>query len=529
MQPELIERLRDDLLTAGFDANGIRLALGTDADAARQRGVLAPARRSLAARGSDSLSQLISLFLLGDPLDEAALAAALPTLGSEGAATLGLIVREAGAARAALSLNAVEVADPREAEPIHWWIISDLDDHLRGRPARPDHVMGVGGATRSLIAQLPTGEAGAALDLGTGCGIVAMHLALRGQVVATDISERALALAEANARLNRVTGVSFRQGDLFAPVTGERFDLIVSNPPFVVTPRATTDPNAPRYVYRDGELVGDAIAERVTTEGPTHLADEGTLLLLANWECPWGVDGLDRVREWIAAAARPLCSEATLAAWVIERDRVSATAYAETWARDGGARPGNADFEGLIEAWLDDFAARRVVALGLGSIRIRRLAGSGGHAEGVAAGTEAPDAFVHCERAGGAFSEAAGRYLESTFSTAIRVASMSDSDVLARHWWRAENLIEVREHVPGEESPRAITLQSEAGIARRVTADPLLAAAVGACDGDLTLRQIADALATLLDVDEGAAREALVAGARELARIGMLTLEPAPR
>ncbi|MBU3995357.1 MAG: SAM-dependent methyltransferase, partial [Actinobacteria bacterium] len=83
--------------------------------------------------------------------------------------------------------------------------------------------------------------------------------------------------------------------------------------------------------------------------------------------------------------------------------------------------------------------------------------------------------------------------------------------------------------VPGEEAPYAIALEASAGISRRVTADPLLAAAVGACDGELSLGQIADALATLLEVDAGAAAEALVAGVRELVWMGMLGLGTAPR
>ncbi|MFT4231258.1 MAG: methyltransferase, partial [Leucobacter sp.] len=103
---------------------------------------------------------------------------------------------------------------------------------------------------------------------------------------------------------------------------------------------------------------------------------------------------------------------------------------------------------------------------------------------------------------------------------------MSDAEVLAARWLLDDAVREEREHRPGEEAPRAITLVTDRPVARRVTADPLLAAAVGACDGELTLGQIADALATILEVDAGAASEALVAGVRELAWLGMLV--PAP-
>ena len=517
MDPALIERLRSDLLAADYSVVSVRSLLGEEADDARLRGVFAPARRSLAARGAGRLGAgrlgtLVSALLLGSELTAAELDAAFPELGAAGCTALGLfaaVPTAPDAFRVALSLNPVELVDTESPAPVSWWILSDLDDQLRGGPAAPDHVMGVGGATRSLIAQLPPGATERALDLGTGCGIVALHLALRGPVVATDLSARAIELARANAALNGVSGIDFRVGDLFAPVAGERFSLVASNPPFVVTPRGGGEP---AYVYRDGGLVGDALVARVIREGAAFLARGGTLLCLANWECPWGVDGLERVRGWILEAASSLAAGSlgagSLGAWIMERDRVSPVRYAETWARDGGARPGDAEFERLVEAWLADFAARNIVAIGLGAIRIRRL--------------EAPQPIVHAERAAGAFDPAPGAALERAFAAGLAAAGMSDAEALAARWILDPAVVEEREHTPGEESPRAISLVTGSGIARRVTADTLLAAAVGACDGELSLGQIADALATILEVDADAASEALVAGVRELAWLGMI-------
>lgn len=513
MDPDLIDRLRDDLDAAGYRSASVSALLGASADTARQRGVFAPARRALREREDGPLARLIRLFLLGEALPAAELDAALPALGTGGALELGLVeAAESAALRAALSLSPVEIADARAPEPQHWWILSDLDDQLRRGPARADHVMGVGGATRSLIAQAPPSDAPRCLDLGTGCGVVALHLASRGRVVATDISERALVLARANARLNGVEQrIEFRRGDLFAPVAGERFDLILSNPPFVITPR---EAGATVYEYRDGGMTGDGLAERVVREAPPLLAGGGELLCLANWETPWGGSGLERVRSWIAgAASNGAAAAGPIDAWVIERDRVEPAQYAETWARDGGARPGSAAFEELMDAWLADFSARRTVAVGLGSIRLRR----GGPARRDAG-------VIHVEHAAGGYgAEAPGRRLAAAFDAGIGAELMSDADVLATRWLLDGAVREEREHRPGEEAPRVIVLTTDRPIARRVTADPLLAAALGACDGELTLGQIADALATLLEVDAGAAEEALVSSARELAWCGMLT------
>lgn len=513
MNVALLSQLRDDLARAQYSLNGLAALWGATAEGARRRGVFAPARRVLAGRDQSPLVTLGRLFLLGEAVSTEALDAALPALGSTGASELGLVASDGDARlRAALSLNPVALvseAAERAAErggSAEWWILSDLDDELRGGPARPDHVMGVGGATRTLIAQLPSVAGGSALDLGTGCGIVAMHLAELGaeRVVATDISERALTLAAANTELNGFAGsIEFRQGNLFEPVAGETFSLVVSNPPFVITPRSENE--GARYDYRDGGMTGDELAATVVRTAPSHLAPAGALVCLANWETEWGGRGLERVRGWILDAADR--SGYALDAWVIERDRVDTVQYAETWARDGGARPGQPEFDGMLAAWLDDFGSRHVVSVGLGAIHVRRAT--------FAAGPDAQLASViHVDQATGALAaQGLGPALSATFAAGIAAERASDAEVLATRWVRADDVREERIHTPGEESPSAIALVVDSPIGRRVAADTLLAAAIGACDGDLTLQQIADALATLLEVDQAAAREALVAGA----------------
>ena len=77
-----------------------------------------------------------------------------------------------------------------------------------------------------------------ALDVGTGCGVQALHATRHADaVVATDVSARALAFARLTLALNGARAVDLRQGDLLEPARGEQFDLVVSNPPFVITPR----------------------------------------------------------------------------------------------------------------------------------------------------------------------------------------------------------------------------------------------------------------------------------------------------
>lgn len=541
MDPELIERLRNDLLQSGYSSASVRAFLGATADDARLRGVLIPAQRACESSESSPLAAQIRILLLGEIVDAHTVTNGFPHLGLTGALELGLLQPCDDGLRVALSLNPVEVAGLGNAGQLDgsqgsgeaaacWWVFSDLDDQLRGGAAQANYVMGVGRATRSLLTQAPSNfgaasDATSALDLGTGCGIVAMYLAHSGvsRVVATDISARALMLARANAQLAGLHHrIEFRQGDLFEPVGGssasggsagsdpEQFDLILSNPPFVITPRNNS--SLPHYGYRSAGLTGDDLARTVVERAPAHLTPRGTLLCLANWEYRWGHSGLDRVTKWIEDSA----ATTAVAAWVIERDHVDPITYSETWARDGGSRPGTHEFDSQMRDWLHDFSERRVVSIGLGSIRLRRL-------DRDEVGVRA----LRAERASGQFAPSPGPLLDSAFDVGVEVENMSSETVLTTRWMRAHSVTEVREHRPGEDAPRTISFTIDQPIARSVHADPLLAAAVGACDGELELRSIAGALASIFELDEIAISEALVEGVRELAWLGMLA--PADR
>ena len=121
------------------------------------------------------------------------------------------------------------------------------------------------------------------LDLGTGSGIVAIALALEcraASVVAVDLSPAAISVARDNAgRL--AAAVDFRQGDWFAPVAGERFDLIVANPPYVAAgdPHLTRDglPFEPQLALTAG-ADGLACIRRIVAGAPDHLKPGGWLL-----------------------------------------------------------------------------------------------------------------------------------------------------------------------------------------------------------------------------------------------------------
>lgn len=525
----LSSRLRSDLRAARFTVSTLDALWGEQAASALFRGQRVPALRELArleliaraaGKAPEPAAALAALFMFGMPQPHDAVAAALPTLGLEGGVELGLFTSNGGLVRPLIDLRPYEFTDTRGAG--HWWIASDLGEVSSGTALRPDHVLGVGGASMTLTglmiagqtgtAEISTAAIGTVLDLGTGCGIQAMHASRHARrVIATDISERALWFAALNAEINEIDTIEFRSGSLFDPVAGELFGQIVSNPPFVITPRAE---GVPAYEYRDGGMVGDALVAEVIRGIATHLAPGGIAQLLGNWEYREEEDGLDRVRGWIDGAVD--AAGIGLDAWVIEREVQDIASYAETWIRDGGTKPGTPEFDRLYAAWLDDFEARGVTRVGFGYLLLRRPA------DGVAR-------LQRIERLHaplGTNSAGLGEHLASCLAAQDWQGGLSDDSLGRATLAVASDVTEERHYWPGDEHPTVITLRQGGGFGRTVEAGTALAALVGACDGELSIRAICAALAELLEVDEAALADELLPSIRELVSTGIL-LTPA--
>ena len=143
----------------------------------------------------------------------------------------------------------------------------------------------------------------AILDIGTGSGAVALALASerpKARVTASDISPAALAVARGNAeRLELASRVRFIEGDLFAPLSGERFDLVVSNPPYLSNAPGTThapelahEPAAALFAPDQGFAVLRALAQGVSA----HLVSGGAAAFEVSPE------QADRVAGWCREA-----------------------------------------------------------------------------------------------------------------------------------------------------------------------------------------------------------------------------------
>jgi hypothetical protein len=342
------------------------------------------------------------------------------------------------------------------------WVASDLTPGLDGAPnlVSPDFVLGVSSASTSLAQMTIRDQVGTALDLGTGCGVQSLHLAAHAQhVVATDVNPRALRLARFNAQLNEVD-IDVRDGSYFEPVVDEAFDLIVTNPPFVISP-ATGE----RLVYRDSGLPGDRVVEHIVSASPAHLNPGGIAQVLANWmilkDRPWA----ERVGEWVSG-----CD-----AFVVQREVVDLPTYVELWLKDAGLH-GAPDYHDRYDTWLSWFDDQGVEAVGFGWINLRRN------------DTEPTLRFddwpYEVEQPIGAELAAQLRRLRPVDLTGQRLTTRSD-------------VLQETIGPVGAEDPSQIVIRQQRGMRRARQVSTAEAALVGACDGDLSIDQIQSALEDL--------------------------------
>jgi hypothetical protein len=479
---EFASPLRQALVAADYTYDGVAGLLGPNAHAALSRNETTPGLRE--TRGGSPLETLTRLFLLQTAVSVQEADAALPGLVDR-MCNAGLL--EQSISEVAARLDVRPYAAPDESGDGDLWIVSDLTPGLDGSPnsVGSDHVLGISSASSSL-AQLTIREpVDRALDLGTGCGVQALHLAGHARrVVATDVNKRALWMTGLNAALNEVEGIEVRDGSFFEPVAGERFDLIATNPPFVISP-ATGE----RLVYRDSGLPGDRVVEDIVRAAPGHLNDDGWCQILANWVISRGTPWEERLGSWL---------DGTCAAFVVQRELVDPAAYVELWLKDAGLQ-GSQDYVRRYDTWLAWFEEQRIEAVGFGWINLRKSA--------------APSEFLvwpyDVEQPVAPAVRQWGAALEVSVGEGVRLVVRPDV--------REETL-----GAPGAGDPDAIVLRQQRGLRRARQVDTVEAALVGACDGDLTIGQILDAVARLLDLDPTRTRETYLPVVVELVREGFL-------
>lgn len=527
-----IDALRAALVAADYTVDAVLERLGPAGQGGLQRNVTVPALRVL-GDDEDAQARLIRLFPLqqtlpretvdsatGGPLDvDALLRAGILRLvpennphpggpagfpaGFPAAPTTGeLRDPVTGGAGGPLVRAAVDIR-PYGFEDAGgtWsgWVAADplpgLDSVVT--PTRPDYVLGVSPASTSLSGLSVPDEVDAALDLGTGCGVQSLHLVRHARrVVATDLNPRACRLARLTLALNSLDSAEVRGGNLYEPVRQDRFDLIVTNPPYVMSPPSD---ERERLVYREGPFTGDGLVERIVRQGPEHLTDGGLLEVLANWADVRGQDWRDRLAGWAEGTGCGL--------WVVEREHLDVYEYIETWLTDAGLS-GSGQWGPRYRGWLDYFEQLGITGIGMGWILLRR------------SGAASPQ--VRIEEWPYDIAQPVGPDLAADWR-ALDARAMSDDELLASCCRLAPDVVQETTGAPGAADPSHVVLRRTTGLKRAVEVGTALGGVIGACDGELPLGRLVDAVAGLLGEEPQRLRAELAPRLREALVDGFIT------
>ena len=469
-----IVELRRLLEAAGYTAEAIPRALGLDGAFTRETAEIPYYVRLLPAGAA--ISALVKLFLLDVPVARDEAEAALGPLGVQRAARLGVVEADGEEVRGLVDLV------PRE----ELLVCSDRfrDDRL---PDRPDHVYGPTPPTRALASLTVRRPVSRALDLGTGSGIQAILAAAHAErVVGADVNPRALAFTRFNALLNGVENVETREGDQLEPVAGERFDLIVSNPPHVVSPDAA-------FVFRDSGLEGDSLAEGLVRGLPGHLAAGGFAHVLLSWAHGPDERPSAPVERWLEASG---CD-----AIVLHHASYDPLAYAAGWNRPLRFDP--AAYAAALDRWCEYYRRLGIEALAEGVVVIRQRGGSGSRVRTI---SPAPEEIGH-----------AGAHVSRLF------AAFDVGDLLAQQLALVPgHRFEQTGRVDGSEPPRTV-LRLEEGLGLEVELDDALVRLLAELAEPRPLR---DAFAAVAAQAEDASPEhvaaALVTQVTRLVELGFL-------
>ncbi|MEV4331475.1 class I SAM-dependent methyltransferase [Streptomyces sp. NPDC049597] len=484
-------RLREAFLAAGFTADGLLDLLGASAYAALARSETVPALR--ATRGEGALETLVRLFLLQRPVAYGRARDALPV---DAASADGWVVRDGDEVRAT-----VDVRPYGGPEGQDWFIVSDLGCAVGGAGGAGGQgegvVLGVGGASTTLAGITVRTPVAAALDLGTGSGIQALHAAQHAtRVTATDLNPRALHFTRLTLALSGAREADLREGSLFEPVASDTFDLIVSNPPFVISPGA-------RLTYRDGGMGGDDLCRSLVQQAGDRLNEGGFAQFLANWQHVEGEDWQERLRSWVPRG----CD-----AWIVQREVQDITQYAELWLRDSGDHRGDpAQYAARYDAWLDEFEARKTTAVGFGWITLRK------------SGADRPS--IMTEEWPHPVEQPLGDAVRAHFERQDYLRTHDDAALLADRFRLAPEVVQEQVGLPGAEDPEHVVLRQNRGMRRATKVDTVGAGFAGVCDGTLSAGRILDAIAQLIDEDPVLLRDRTPQALRLLVEEGFL--EPA--
>lgn len=338
-------RLREFLSQAGYeDANLRKQQFFMELPSSRLRN---KARLLDSVREPSLLHTLLRWFWLGAPQEPEAYDGLVPAWFLEFAVSCGLLEKDE------TRLYSNVMLFPGDG------FLTVCDRAARIEELDPEFVLWPNPTSKLLSRFTIRQHSRATLDLGTGNAIQAISATSHSdKVVATDLNKRAVAYAEFSARLNGMENIECLAGDGFAPVAGRKFDLIVSNPPFFISP-------SDRYLFCDNPMDLDQLCRRFVKEAPAYLNDGGYFQLLCEWALVRGQTWQERIAEWLEGAG---CD-----AWVVMGNAQAPSEYAQHRISEVATAP-ERDAE-LYANYMAYYRERNVEAIHDGIIALRKRSG----------------------------------------------------------------------------------------------------------------------------------------------------------
>jgi SAM-dependent methyltransferase len=395
---------------------------------------------------------LMRLFALGQSVPRAAIAAALAPIDLDSLCEAGLLLVEGH------NLRSVAMLLPLE----NLLTLRDFGIDVTGASLAADYVPPIS-VSSLLLASFTVRRGGeSVLDVGTGGGVQALLAAGHAKrVLGTDTNLRALNYAAVTARMNEMPQIELRDGSLFEPVGDEKFDLVVSNPPFVISPES-------KLIFRDSGFSGDEVCRQLILGIPQRMNEGGFATVLFNWHHSAGDDWIERPKSWLANSG---CD-----AWLIRFRTADPLSYAASWGRD--QLLGRDDPTGSqLDEWLAYFRGLGIGAISFGILILRRRS-AGAHWLRTDTLREAPGQY--------------SRQIQRIFSAEdLLQASPSPADLLGQWMSLAEEhrLDQTLRAKDGDWAVAKSMLSQTPGFDFATAIDGALGAVLAACDGSRTLEE----------------------------------------
>jgi len=311
------------------------------------------------------------------------------------------------------------------------------------------------------------------LDLGCGCGIHALFAARHsGKVIATDISPAATRYTTFNAWLNDIDNVECIVGDMFEPVAGQTFDLIVTNPPFVLGPDNS-------FVYRDSQLELDELCRQLVSNAPDFLNINGHLQMLCETVEFEGDSWHERMNSWFAGTQ---CD-----AWILHSPPLHPLHYVSQRAADLSG--GDLQEVTRFDHWVDYFETRNIIAIHPVMVAMRRRDGNN---------------WLHVHDMSGDVDKEAGEAVSKSIAACDLLERCSDDDVLLGTTFAISSDIALEQKFLRQDGlwqPQSSVISMMSGLPMDAEVDMPILAFLNQIDGKKSLRMALQAFSAAVGAD----------------------------